>query len=334
MRRQFLVAASTAMIVIACSGQASLPGASDDHSHAASPSVVAASPTADHAVTSPSPTASTANQAGSVAYEGQIDVGNGRTLEVRCVGTGTPTILLEGGGIDPSLDAYPDAFVQELGKTTTACHYSRAGGGASSPPAGARTMAGMVDDAYAMLAALEREANVQGPYVFVGWSFGGTVALAEALAHPDQTVGLVILDTGSQTNFMTTCLASGRTQADCQEDYDGDMEAKALGDEVVANMHPLRDIPLRLVTAMQQPSCSTSDPSSLRADLNGRIVVATDCADLARIYSQDERDGWSIVNPKLEQTEVDADHDGLIFQSGDQISTIILDIVRAVRESG
>jgi len=38
------------------------------------------------------------------------------------------------------------------------------------------------------------------------------------------------------------------------------------------------------------------------------------------------------VNPKLEQTRVEADHDGLVDQGGDQISPIILDLVAQARE--
>jgi pimeloyl-ACP methyl ester carboxylesterase len=318
--------ASVAVMLGACSGtaasQAPTATASGVAASAAAPSQATATATAKP---------STTQGPGDVVYNGRIDIGGGRSMEVRCVGAGSPTILLEGGGITPSLDEYPNAFVNDLGKTTTACHYSRAGGGTSSAPAGTRTIAGTVDDAFAMLAALKDQANVQGPFVFVGWSFGGTVALAEALARPKETVGLVILDTGSQTDLFTTCLGSGRTKADCQEDYDGDLEAKVLGDELVKQMHPLPDIPLRLVSAMSYPDCSPGDPASLRADLNGRIVVAKDCADLAKIYAKDELDGWSIVNPKLEQTLVDADHDGLIVQAGDQISTIILDLVREAR---
>jgi pimeloyl-ACP methyl ester carboxylesterase len=320
--------ALTAIVVMlaACSGTTTsgspVPSASGGGASGPAPSKAAATPT---------PKTSTTPGPGDVVYNGRIDIGGDRSMEVRCVGVGTPTILLEGGGITPSLDEYPNAFVNDLGKTTTTCHYSRAGGGTSSAPTGTRTMAGTVDDAFAMLAALEREANVKGPFVFVGWSFGGSVALAEALARPKETVGLVILDTGSQTDFMTTCLGSGRTKADCQKDYDADIEAKALGDELVKQMHPLPDIPLRLVTAMSYPSCSPADPAALRADLNGRIVVAKDCADLARIYAKDELDGWSMVNPKLEQTLVDADHDGLIDEAGDQISKIILDLVRAAK---
>jgi len=321
-----LISAVVSVCLVACSGST---GSTQPASAATTAGPTGTAPSA--AAATPTARPSTTPGPGDVVYDGRIDVGGNRKVEVRCVGIGSPTILLEGGGITPSLDEYPYAFVNNLGQTTTTCHYSRAGGGTSSAPVGTRTMAGTVDDAYAMLAALESQAGIKGPYVFVGWSFGGTVALAEALAKPKDTVGLVILDTGANTDFMATCLGSGRTQADCQKDYDADIEAKALGDELVPKMHPLPDIPLRLVSAMRQPSCSPADPATLRADLNGRIVVAKDCSDLARIYAKDELDGWSMVNPKLEQTLVDADHDGLIEQAGDEVSPIILDLVRKAR---
>src|SRR5262249_43574719 len=150
----------------------------------ASPSDTPASP-ATAPSSSPGP--------GDVVFDGQIDVGSGRKLEVKCVGVGSPTILLEGGGMQPSLRDWPNDFIYQVAQTTTICAYSRAGGGRSAPLAGDPTMAGYVGDAYAMLEGLRREAGVEGPYVFVGWSFGGNVALAETLAHPETTAGLVIL---------------------------------------------------------------------------------------------------------------------------------------------
>jgi hypothetical protein len=156
-----IVAIAIAGLAAGCSPAAGLGDASTSP---ASPAVASASATARPSWT-PGP--------GDVVYKGPIEVGEGRRLEVRCVGIGTPTVLLEGGGLDPSLDEYPDAFVRDVGKTTTTCHYSRAGGGASDQLSGTRTMAALVDDAYALLAAVEQEANVQGPYVLTGWSFGG-----------------------------------------------------------------------------------------------------------------------------------------------------------------
>src|SRR6476646_4888271 len=70
-----------------------------------SPAIPSPSPTISSV---PSPTPAPSKAVGlSVIYDGRLAVDADRSLEVRCVGKGTPTILLEGGGITPSLDEYP-----------------------------------------------------------------------------------------------------------------------------------------------------------------------------------------------------------------------------------
>jgi pimeloyl-ACP methyl ester carboxylesterase len=290
-----------------------------------------ASPAPSQATVTSSPVASASPGPGDVVYDGRIDVGGGRKLEVRCVGIGAPTILLEGGGIAPGIDAYPRSFASTLGETTTTCQYSQAGARSSSALPGPRTMAAVVGDAYALLGALKQAADIPEPYIFVGWSFGGGVALAEALAHPDQTKGLVILDTDFIVDFMTTCMASGHSRGECQKEYDGDIEAKSLEKELVPTIHPLSDVPLRIVSAMQYPDCDPADPTTLQVSIAGRDVTAKDCEDLAGQVADLQEKGWRTVNPKLEQKRVEADHDGLISQAGDQIAPLILDLVAQAR---
>ena len=192
-------------------------------------------------------------------------------------------------------------------------------------------MAGFVDDADALLAALQEEAGVQGPYVFAGWSFGGGIALAEALAHPDDTAGLVLLDTDFIVEFMPVCLASGRSQEDCQKEYDEDIEAKALETELVREMHPLPDVPMRIVSAMQLPFCDPSVPETLHASIGGKDVTAEDCAGLAALIAEMQLEGWSTIGPQAQQTLVEADHDGLLYQQGEQIADVIRDVVLEAR---
>ena len=200
--------------------------------------------------------------------------------EVRCVGHGSPTILLEGGGISPSLDEYPRAWVNDLGKSTTVCHYSRAGAGTSSRLPEPLTMAGFVGDANHLLEGLETEVGIQGPYIFVGWSFGGTVALAEALEHPEKTVGLVNLDTDFITDFIPTCIADGRAKADCQAEYDGDIEAKSMEHEVIDSIKPLPDCRSRSSTpwSLAMPD---AHGKLVEANISGTTLSAPDCATLA-----------------------------------------------------
>ena len=116
-----------ASLIVGCSSGGGTGGTSG--SSASQPPAAVAS----QELPSPSAPPSRSPGPGDVVYKGRIDVGEGRRLDVRCVGVGTPTVLLEGGGLDPSLDEFPDAFVKDLASTTTTCHYSRAGGGASDP---------------------------------------------------------------------------------------------------------------------------------------------------------------------------------------------------------
>ena len=116
-----------------------------------------------------------------------VDVG-GRQLYVECVGSGTPTVLLEAGFGRDSQD-WTDVL-QELGKTTRTCAYDRAGIGVSEPIAG-------VHDAGDEIRDLERlldRGRIEPPYVLVGHSYGGLLARLFARAHPDQTGGVVLVD--------------------------------------------------------------------------------------------------------------------------------------------
>jgi hypothetical protein len=141
----------------------------------------------------------------------------------------------------------------------------------------------------------------------------------------------VILDTGFITDFMTTCEASGRTHADCQAEYDADIDAKSLEKELLPQIHPLPGIPLRIVTAMVLPGCDPSNPDTRHVTVDGKDVIAKDCPALANLIAQAQLDGWSTINPQLEQTRVDADHDLLLEQAGDQIAEIIVGVVEGAR---
>lgn len=281
---------------------------------------------------SPSNTASPSSSHPPANFWGTVEVADGRSLAARCIGAGAPTVFLEVGG-SSNMDDWPATFVETLGGETTTCYYSRAGGRGSTRIVGSlMTRDQILDDAFTLLDTLRDEHGVDGPYIWVGWSFGGSVALMEALAAPDDSAGLVILDTDFPTDFLATCAASGRTDADCEAEYDGDREAKSIEADLVANLAPLPDIPLELVTALRLPDChAEAGATSVSADIAGVIVTAPDCEALGVAIADKADADWGQLGQPVSQTRVEADHNGLVQISGDQIADIILGIVHAAR---
>jgi pimeloyl-ACP methyl ester carboxylesterase len=116
-----------------------------------------------------------------------VDVG-GHWLHLNCTGTGSPTVVLE-----PGLGEVSSAMVwiaQAVAHETRVCVYDRAGRGWSDP---ADDPQDAVQTAANLHTLLDR-ANIPGPYVLAGHSFGGLYVLTFAATYPDQVAGLVLLD--------------------------------------------------------------------------------------------------------------------------------------------
>ena len=119
--------------------------------------------------------------------EGLVGVG-GRSLYVRCTGTGSPTIMLEGGDEDTSSSySYAEA---DLAAVTRTCVYDRANLGSSDADPGPRGLAELVADFEGVLQA----ANIPGPYVLVGTSGGGYISAGYAVEHRRQVAGIVFVE--------------------------------------------------------------------------------------------------------------------------------------------
>jgi pimeloyl-ACP methyl ester carboxylesterase len=119
---------------------------------------------------------------------GLFDVGGGRDLYLKCVGTGSPTIVYLHGGGGVSLNA--GQIPSLLSGNNRVCVYDRANVGWSDPAPGPRTLADAVEDLHTLLDVAE----VPGPYALLGASLGGDIAFTYAGTHPDDVVGLVLLD--------------------------------------------------------------------------------------------------------------------------------------------
>jgi pimeloyl-ACP methyl ester carboxylesterase len=123
-----------------------------------------------------------------LAPQSAVDVGEGRTINLVCLGHGSPTVILSAG-----LEAWSVWWwgVQPpLAKRTRVCAWDRAGWGFSSPSPEPQDIVHTTAD---LELALKR-AGIRGPYVMVGHSLGGLESLRFADLHRQSVVGMVLVD--------------------------------------------------------------------------------------------------------------------------------------------
>lgn len=113
---------------------------------------------------------------------------DGRQLNFRCSGQGSPTIIFEGGYAADSNAWYKVQPV--LAEHYRACAYDRAGAGFSDPASPPRDGASIARDLDQGL----RAAAIRGPYIVVGHSAGGLYARIFADLRPRNVVGMVLVD--------------------------------------------------------------------------------------------------------------------------------------------
>ncbi len=120
-----------------------------------------------------------------------VDVG-GYSLHIHCVGTGSPTVVLDAGLGGTSLDW--NLVQTQIGQTTRVCAYDRAGMGWSESGPAPRTPARIAGELHSLLV----NAGIAGPYILVGHSLAGKNVRMFALQHPDEVAGLVLVDARSE----------------------------------------------------------------------------------------------------------------------------------------
>lgn len=124
-----------------------------------------------------------------------VDVG-GYKMHLYCTGQGSPTLLMDAGNNEFSTTW---AAVQpELQLLTRVCVYDRAGFGWSESSPFPRTSETMVKELHTLLV----NANIKGPYVLVGHSFGGMNMRLYAQRYPAEVVGLVLVDSAHEAQTL------------------------------------------------------------------------------------------------------------------------------------
>jgi pimeloyl-ACP methyl ester carboxylesterase len=119
---------------------------------------------------------------------GKFYVVNGYQMHLYCTGSGSPTVVFEGGRGDDWL--YWQKVQPELAKTTRVCSYDRAGLGWSDPQPGARDAVHIA----AQLHSLLQQAGETGPLILVGASAGGFYVREYVATYPNEIAGIVLVD--------------------------------------------------------------------------------------------------------------------------------------------
>lgn len=122
------------------------------------------------------------------ARPGQLVPSDGTRLNLYCMGSGSPTVVLD-SGFEDWAPAWSTVQPQ-IAKWTRACSYDRAGTGFSDPGPMPRTSVRIAEELHTAL----HRAGIAPPYILVGHAFGGDNVRTFADLHMREVVGLVLVD--------------------------------------------------------------------------------------------------------------------------------------------
>ncbi len=285
-----------------------------------------------------------------------VDIGQ-RRLHLHCIGTGSPTVVIESGASSFALDW---ALVQpEASRTTRVCAYDRAGYGWSDPTPNGESPEQIARDLRALLDA----ARERPPYVLLGASMGGIYARIFERQHRADVVGMVFVDPSHENRLFVE--VAGQTVpiwARTVEDVRASLPPRSAWDFVLAQ--PTRSVQVgtpfdllprelydtrlefdrRLIasgktmtydqyvesTMGRQAAYVTLHEQSAGALGNSPVVVLTRGAD----FNQDRVDVHAALAAQStnsrQTTVVDAGHEIHLFAPA-RVIEAILDVVESVR---
>ena len=126
--------------------------------------------------------------------EQNIDIG-GYFLYIRCMGEGSPTVIMEAGGTRTA-ESW-QAIQPQIALVTHACAYDRAGLGRSESGPVPTTSLQMVKELHQLLT----NSALPGPYILVGHSFGALNVRLYTSQYPDEVAGLVLVDPAHEDSY-------------------------------------------------------------------------------------------------------------------------------------
>lgn len=200
-----------------------------------------------------------------------VDVSGGQ-LHIHCDGTGPSTVILIAGWNDDHTSF--STIEPTLTATTRVCSYDKFGTGTSTPAPVAQSFSTQATDLHELL----HSTNEIGPYIVVGHSFGGDVAVTFASKFRDEVHGLLLLDATPTTWNSVLCAvhddgtpaASGLAQVCAMQAAPGGnaegLEGPAAFAEL-AGIATLESLPLIVDTAAHRPYADQGASPELAAQL-------------------------------------------------------------------
>jgi pimeloyl-ACP methyl ester carboxylesterase len=163
-----------------------------------------------------------------------VQLHDGRRINLRCAGKGSPTVVLEGGfGADSH--AW-DRVEPQIARLTRVCAYDRAGYGFSDMGPLPRDGAAVAKDLDVAL----RAAKIDPPFILVGHSVGALYARIFADRRPRAVVGMVFVDPAP--------------------DHE-DIRLAPVGGPGAGSLAGLRDRPARCLAWAEEGALPSKDPS-------------------------------------------------------------------------
>ena len=123
-----------------------------------------------------------------------VDIG-GMRLKLNCIGSGSPTVVLESGLGDVLIEWR--RVQPEIARFTRVCSYDRAGYGGSDAGPMPRTSARSAEELHALL----QHAGERPPYLLVGHSYGGYVVRVFNGKYADEVRGIVLADSTQEDQY-------------------------------------------------------------------------------------------------------------------------------------
>jgi pimeloyl-ACP methyl ester carboxylesterase len=268
-----------------------------------------------------------ATDAGPDPMPGQlIDVG-GHRLHLSCTGSGSPTVVLEPGAGGVSSDL--GLITQAVARDTRVCVYDRAGRGWSEPADTAQDAAQIATDLHTLL----HRAQVPGPYVLAGHSFGALYTLSFAARYPDEVAGMVLVDSTAPAS------AAKPTAPSPGSSYDLTGRVSALlSTSARLGLARLVDVPtaghLRsTIDEYLRANSSTAEAASLRDFADKPLVVLTASIGNLPGWSEDQDALATLSTDSVHLVINGTDHAGMIEAGKGAAATTraIGDVVGSIR---